>query len=238
MQNLIATRTQSPLLSSVPGLLHGFTSKEDAEPIDASVARAKQVHKTDLIWVTHIEKREREADALATFTPGLAIGVSSADCVPILAVALDASTNKVYSSLAIHAGWRGTTLGITEKGFQAFAKESKARFPSKNIRFLAAIGPCISFESFEVHEDVFQQFPQALDRGLARFLRTAEDGRAKYLVDLPGENLRQLREAAMDPSIDLTVDPLGLCTVKLADRFPSYRRDGAAAGRILSFLRF
>jgi YfiH family protein len=242
MQQLIQTETQSSLFASIPGLHHGFTGKEttreEMAALDRQVAVAKQVHKADLIWLDAYERRAREADAVATFTPGLPIGVSSADCVPVLCVALDASTNHVYAAFAAHGGWRSTALGIAGSAFRELVKATRARHPGRKTGFLAAIGPCISFESFEVHEDVLNAFPGAAGLGLARFLRTADDGRAKYLVDLPGINRRQLEEAARETGADLRIDTLGLCTVKLVDRFPSYRRESSNAGRILSFLQF
>jgi YfiH family protein len=232
--------TQSPLLAAVPGLRHGFTGKltspEENAALDATVATARQVHRAGLLWVEAYEKKAREADAVATLRPGLAVGVYSADCTPVLVAALDASTNEVYAVMAVHAGWRGTALGIAGRAFGELAQAARAR-AGRETRFVAAIGPCIGFERFEVGEEVVQVFPGALDRGLARFLRL-EHGKKKYLVDLPGEDLRQLRQAADEAKAPLEADVLGLCTVELAERFPSYRRDREKAGRILSFLSF
>jgi copper oxidase (laccase) domain-containing protein len=92
--------TQYPLLLKLGGLHHGFTnssfSRDEIAILDSSTATAKQVHKDKLIWVDAFEKRAQDADGLATFNPGLSIGVFSADCTPVLAVALHSSTNKVY----------------------------------------------------------------------------------------------------------------------------------------------
>jgi YfiH family protein len=223
--------THSPLLDSVTGLVSGFTnnelSREEINALDAETATAKQVHKADLAWVTRREKKERDADAVATFTPGLAVGVYSADCTPVLAAAV---TDRAFAVLAIHGGWRGTAQGITGAAFRGFARA--ALKDQAKARFVACIGPCISYESFEVGEEVAREFPATA----ARFLRM-EGEKKKFLVDLPGENLRQLRVAAEGLKVKLETEDLGLCTLKLAS-FPSYRRDGANAGRILSFLRF
>ncbi len=230
--------TISPLLTKVNGLKHGFTNlgmtKEEITALDARTATAKQVHKADLLWVERFEKRNREADALATLIPGLSVGVFSADCTPLLVTAVSAPTNKVYAVMAVHAGWRGTALGIAGKSFREFSSALLDR-RGPAIRFLAAIGPCISRESFEVGEDVIAAFPDAEALGLARFHRL-EDGKRKYLFDLPGENLRQLKEAGQN--LDLEIDMLGLCTVKLDGVFPSFRREREKAKRILSFLEF
>jgi len=235
---LPAKLTRSPLLDGVPGLSHGFTNlaltAEEREALEAATATAHQVHGDKLLWVSALEKRARQADALATFEPGLAVGAHSADCTPVLAAAVHSETNHVYGVLAAHAGWRGTALGVAGKAFTEFAREARRRDPK--ARFAAAVGPCIGFESFEVGPEVVEAFPRSEERGLARFLRL-EGERRKYLFNLPGENLRQLREAAAAEGVPLALEALELCTVKLPGLFPSYRRDGANAGRILSFAR-
>ncbi len=237
----LANLTLSPLLATIPSLHHGFTGlltpKDEVALLDQQTATAKQVHKAELIWVDAWEKRARDADAVATFVPGLAIGVYSADCTPILVAALDEATKKVYAAMAVHGGWRGTALGIAEKTFAQFSRDAKARAQGKPLCFMAAIGPCISAASFEVGEEVIQAFPGSEERGLARFLRM-EEGKRKYTFNLPGENLRQLQAAAKASGDKLTVDSLDLCTLSLKDRFPSIRRDREKAGRILSFLAF
>jgi YfiH family protein len=227
--------TLSPLLGSVPGLTHGFTNKQvsrlEAAALDAATATAKQVHKADLVWITKWEKREREADAVATFTPNLAVGVYSADCTPVLAAAIDEDSGKPFGVLAVHGGWRGTASGISGSAFREFA--SAALKERGAVSFVAAVGPCISFENFEVGEEVARAFRTEV----TRFLRL-EGEKKKFLVNLPGENRRQLLEAASGLSVRLEVDCLDLCTLKQPDVFPSYRREGSNAGRILSFLRF
>lgn len=242
MLNLSDAITRSTLLAPVAGLRHGFTGRElprsEADALDSRTATGKQVHKAAMIWVDAYEKRAREADAVATLVPGLAVGAYSADCTPVLAAALDASSGRPYAVMAAHAGWRGTALGIAEKAFREFARAARERAPGRaGARFLAAIGPCISFESFEVGEDVIEAFPGCEARGLARYLRD-ESGRRKYLFDLPGENLRQLREAAAAEGVELEAESVGLCTLRLESRFPSYRRDREKAGKILSYIEF
>lgn len=242
MRDLIRTQVRSMLLDGIPGLSHGFTSKEmpkaDRIALDAAVTTVKQTHGDGVAWVTAPEKGAREADAVGTFTPGLAVGVYSADCVPVLLAATDASTNQIYGVVAVHGGWRSTALGIAGKAVRELARETEARHPDRRFRVHAAIGPCIRFDHFEVHDDVLNAFPGAEARGLARFVRV-EDGRRKYLVNLPGEILRQLRETAGESNATLVADDLDLCTVRLAERFPSYRRrDREAMGGILSFLAF
>ncbi len=220
---------RSPLLSSLAGVEHGFLPEPDPV-IKSQVSTVKQVHGDLLLWSDRLEKGEREADGIATRKAGLKVGVYSADCAPILVAALSEG-GAVVSVMAVHGGWRGTAMEIGAKSFTRFAEE----LGSKAARFVAAIGPCISFESFEVGEEVVTAFPGSLDRGLARFLRM-EENKKKFLFDLPGENRRQLLAAAERLGVKLEVEALGICTLREA--LPSYRRDGKKAGRILSYIGF
>lgn len=230
---------QSPLLASNSFLSHGFLSnhtpaaRDELDRAEPSIATVKQVHKNDVVWASTPEKRMRDADGIGTFTPGLAVGVYSADCSPVLLAALD-SKGRPMAVMAVHAGWRGTALKISEK---ALAEFSAVAAPKGAASYLAAIGPCISMESFEVGEEVVQAFPGSLKNGRAKFLRE-ESGHKKYLFDLPGENVRQLKEYAARSGIALKINDLALCTLKLHKQFPSYRRDREKAGRILSYLSF
>lgn len=230
--------TQSTLLKNTPGLRHGFSNrlmpKSEEQQLDSVTATAKQVHGDKLLWTDHYEKKERDADGVATFTPGLPVGVYSADCTPVLTAAIE--NKKVIAVMAVHAGWRGTALGIAGKSLREFVAEVKKKYPQP-LRYVSAIGPCIGPKAFEVGEEVVQAFPGSEQAGLAKFLRL-DDGKKKYLFDLPGENLRQLELVKKELKLDLQVDSLGLCTLSQPDVFPSYRRDREKAGRILSFLSF
>lgn len=223
---------RSPLLD-LPGLEHGFThlgtpAKLTAE-LTAATATCKQVHKAELYWTDRLEKAVVEADAVATTNAGLRVGVYSADCTPILIAALNPQ-RQAQGVLAIHAGWRGTAQEIAHKSLFSF----QALFPG--CHFVAAIGPCISFQRFEVGEEVVAAFPGAETRGQAKFLRL-EEGKKKFLFDLPGENKRQLELAAQSCGVALQIDLMQHCTLGEPAQFPSFRRDKTNAGRILSFIQ-
>lgn len=156
------------------------------------------------------------------------MGVYSADCAPILVVAL--SEDLPIAVMAIHAGWRGTAMQIAAKSLLAFQERL-----SPGLRYAAAIGPCIGFESFEVGQEVVDAFPGCLENGIAKFLRQ-EGEKKKFLFHLAGENQRQLISAAKKSSLPLELDLLPLCTFQ--NPLPSYRRDREKAGRILSYIAF
>lgn len=237
METLNQRLTHSTLLSRIAGLTHGFTNKhitkEELAGLDRVSAIAKQVHGDRIVWAEQPENRAREADGVATFRRGLPVGASSADCTPLLTVALN-EEGRPLAVMAVHAGWRGTALGIAGKSFREFAARVREKHPA--TRFACAIGPCIGPQSFEVSQDVIDAFPGCEQRGQAKFLRL-ENGHRKYLFDLPGENRRQLEEAKTALGLDVEIDVVGHCTVERVADYPSYRRDREKAGRILSFLR-
>jgi YfiH family protein len=229
------TELQSPLLRKIPNLSHGFLSNHNESfaallnEKEPSVCTMKQVHGTEIIFLEKLEKRTKEADALATATPSLPVGVHSADCAPILLASI--KNHRAQAVAAIHAGWRGTAAKIAQSSFEQFFRS----FPGD--RYIALIGPCIQFAQFEVGEEVVAAFPNSLEPGLAKFLRNDGD-KKKFLFDLPGENARQLLEAAAANKIKLDLEILPYCTFLEKETLPSFRRDREKAGRILSWISF
>ena len=147
------------------------------------------------------------ADAIVTRTRGLAVGVTTADCGPILLA--DAAAGVVG---AAHAGWRGALCGVVEAAIEAMEGLGAAR---GNIR--AALGPMIRQDHYEVGPDLIARFA-AEDADSVRFFRPASrTGHA--LLDLPGYIAARLRRAGIG-----AVEDTGLCTYADADRFFSYRR--------------
>jgi polyphenol oxidase len=143
-----------------------------------------------------------KADAIVTSTPGLAIGILTADCAPILFA--DTSAGVIG---AAHAGWKGALAGVTDATIAAMEK-----LGAKRERITAVIGPTISQDSYEVGPD----FPERFDSN--RFFRSSSR-KSHYMFDLPGY-LRSRLEAKNIAS----VTDLGLCTYRDEDRFFSYRR--------------
>ena len=168
-----------------------------------------QIHGTAVATVAEPFPPDRRprADALVTATPGLAIGIGTADCGPILFA--DPIAGVVG---AAHAGWRGALDGILEATVAAMAKLGAT--PS---RIVAVLGPTISARSYEVGTDFRDRFIAAgADNG--RFFSTG-DRPGHAFFDLPafiGERLRRLQLGS--------VTDLGLCTYEDAVRFFSFRR--------------
>ncbi len=159
---------------------------------------------------------EREGDALVSRAPGLACGVRTADCVPILV-----ADRRSGAVAAIHAGWRGIVRGVVEAGVGAL-RETAGGDPE----LVAALGPHIRLWSFEVDEDVADELAAASPvpcvvrrSGMKPHVRLDNIVRAKLAaLGLAQEN----------------IDDVGGCTVTEGERFFSFRRDGKAGGRHLA----
>jgi YfiH family protein len=151
-------------------------------------------------------------------TPGIAIGVETADCVPILLV--DPATPAIA---AIHAGWRSTVKKITQKTVERMQDE----FGSDPAKLTAAIGPAIGPECYEVDEPVMGPVREAF-----AFWQdvAAPRGNEKWSLDLVKANTIELIQAGLQKN---HVHSLGLCTSCRRDLFYSFRAEGRT-GRMLS----
>jgi YfiH family protein len=147
------------------------------------------------------------ADAIVTRVPGLAIGVSTADCGPVL---LADPTARVIG--AAHAGWRGALTGVIEATVAAMETLGAQR-----SRIVAAAGPMIRQPNYEVGQDLLDRFI-ADDADNARFFIPAQrPGHAMF--DLAGFVVSRLRQASVGE-----IEDIGLCTYADPARFYSYRR--------------
>ncbi|MBF5041240.1 peptidoglycan editing factor PgeF [Aggregicoccus sp. 17bor-14] len=161
---------------------------------------------------------EGEADGLWTDTPGQWVGVSTADCVPILLV--DPEGRRVA---AVHSGWRGTEANIVGRAVEALAAQGSA--PS---RLLAAVGPCIQACCYEVSPELGERFRARFGPGVVDV-----DGAGRRVrLDLSRAVRQSLRDAGLGEG---QVDVLPDCTACDAHRFFSHRRDAGRSGRHLSF---
>jgi hypothetical protein len=148
-----------------------------------------------------------EADAIVTNVPGLAIGVLTADCAPILFC--DAEARVIG---AAHAGWRGALSGIVESTLEAMIGLGAA--PE---RIAATIGPAISQKAYEVGADYVERF-LAVDPGAGPFFAIDADSGEPHF-DLTFYVAERLAKAGITAITDL-----GLCTYCDESRLFSYRR--------------
>ena len=169
---------------------------------------AFQIHSPDAVVATgpwQGAARPR-ADAIVTRTEGLAIGITAADCGPILLV--DPSARVIG---AAHAGWKGALAGIVESTVDAMEKLGAER-----SGMVAAIGPLIRQRSYEVGGEFVERFLDA-DAENARFFQPSErNGHAMF--DLAGFIRMRLENAGV-----LMIDDIGVDTYS-DERFFSYRR--------------
>lgn len=162
-----------------------------------------------------------ECDGFMTDRPGVALCVKTADCVPILLV-----DGKRQVIAAVHAGWRGTALGIAGKAVQLF----QDHFSSQPEDLWAAIGPSIGPCCYEVDEKVQREFAHH-QAGNNALKATAKKDR--WMLDLILANRQQL-EAAGIPSAQISAAKL--CTSCHRDTFFSHRGEGEITGRQLNFI--
>ncbi len=196
------------------------------------VVRVKQVHGDGVLTVDETLARRPgfpfslieepvECDAMMTSLPGLALSVSTADCVPILVH--DPGRRAVA---AIHAGWRGTAARIAAKAIQAMA----ATYGSRPETLQVAIGPAIRECCYEVDRPVYEVL-RGVAASAAGYLRPA--GTDHWRADLPGLNRAILAEAGVDPA---HIEDVSLCTACRRDLFFSHRADHGRTGRMMNFI--
>lgn len=195
---------------------------------ESCVWRMRQVHgiTAHTEQVSACDDEWPEGDLLATDREDVALSVRTADCVPLLYA--DARTGAVA---AVHAGWRGTVAGASSRMVEVLA----ARFGSRPSDLVVAIGPSIGPEAYEVGVEVTEAFAAAWPREVARGTWwTAGASPGKSLLDLWTITRDQLALAGVRPE---HIHLAGLCTATHADVFHSYRRHGAAAGRMVAAIR-
>lgn len=169
---------------------------------------AHQVHGTTALTVERPWPGGRpQADALVTATRGLALGVLTADCAPVLLAEPEAGI-----VAAVHAGWRGALAGIIEA-----AVDAMEGLGARRRRICAAVGPCIGQGAYEVGPEFAAEFGRR-DAASAPFF--AQDGpKARPRFDLSAYALQRLRQAGV-----AAAGAVAACNYTLADDFFSYRR--------------
>ncbi len=172
----------------------------------------RQTHSVNVKVIESLPAGALESvDALVTSLHGVAIGVSTADCVPVLL-----ADEKAHIIGAAHAGWRGAVGGIVQRTVRAMGELGAS---ASSMR--AWLGPCICQNCFEVGQEVACQFPEEF---------VSRSG-AKPHVDLPGYVISLLVQCGVDSS---NIIAPRACTRCHPETYFSARRLGIASGRIFS----
>lgn len=196
----------------------------DAVASGARLTTVYQVHSPDAVTVAEpwSEDDRPKADALVTDRPGVALGILTADCTPVLLADREAGVVG-----AAHAGWKGAFGGVL-----ASTVEAMEELGAHRDRILAAVGPTIGRRSYEVDADFLQRF-LAADEDNDLFFSDGRSGH--YQFDLEGYVLARLAAAGVK-----RIEALGLDTYSDEDRFYSYRRathrGEASYGRQISII--
>ena len=177
---------------------------EPAQLVTAYQIHSPRVVVAETAWTSQARPR---ADGIVTRARGLAIGVTTADCGPILL-----ADPRAQVIGAAHAGWRGALSGIVEATVDAMEQLGAARG-----RLRAVLGPMIRQPNYEVGPDFIVRF-SAEDPGSSRFFASAAR-QDHALFDLAGYVVARLARAGVAEAIDL-----GLCTYADPTRFFSFRR--------------
>lgn len=249
------------LLAEKPALNLGFTEWDERQRVAANrekfaaavdargmqLVTMRQFHSDVIHFAAAAPGGEApKADALITSTPGLLLGVQTADCVPIL---LADTRRRVVA--AIHAGWRGTLARIVQKTLGRMRME----FGTRPGDVAAALGPAIGGGCYEVGPEVAQafaaQFPPAAEWFDGPFEQLAHGEEPLWLpwltmmppghvpppprvqLDLRAANRWQLMDAGVP---EKQIDVSDLCTACRADLLFSYRREGAKTGRMMAVI--
>ena len=220
----------------------GIDSAHIIMPHQVHGVEVRQVAGEFLAMPENIRKMILEGvDAVITDQSGVCIGVSTADCIPVLLY-----DEEHHAIAAIHAGWRGTLARIVHKTIQ----EMTFAYKTEPKKLKAVIGPGISLENFEVGDEVYEQFEQAAfpmseiaeQRPNAAFAadaaerdRLASEGNVeqplKWHINLPLCNEKILLHCGVQKE---NIHDCGICTYAHCDEYFSARKLGAESGRIFT----
>lgn len=198
------------------GIEHGLGTRRSGHARVPGLVTVRQVHGTALAHAQDCT-RSTEADALWSDEPGIAVGVVTADCVPLLLCSPAAGV-----VAAVHAGWRGSAAGIAERSVAQLARSARV----DPAELVAVIGPHIGPCCYEVDEPVRTRIRDDA-------VLSPAPGEGHYMLDLCELNRRQLVSAGVRAE---RVERVGGCTACDRSLYASYRRDGSA-GRMLHWVR-
>jgi len=221
-----------PRFEKIPFLIHGFGdfhwTEDDFDKVEGwrrfHPLVLMQVH-SDVVHVVDAAMTIRgpgmQGDGLITAEPLLFLVIRTADCLPVL---LADEKRRVIA--AVHCGWRSTAKKILERAVHLMC----SRFGADPANLLAAFGPCIGADCYEVGEDVRSEF--AARNFPAGIFRHHPVHAGKYFLDLREANRGLLLRLGFSSDNIFSVDACTHCD----GRFLSYRRDRDKSARMLSFI--
>lgn len=208
---------------------------------DEQLVYPHQTHQTEVRAITpsfyELSNDERNAflesvDAVMTDLPGVCIGVSTADCIPVLLY-----DEAHHAMAAVHAGWRGTVARIVVKT----VRKMEEIYHTHPQQLHAVIGPGISLRNFEVGDEVYNAFREAdfpMDKIAQHYPVSAsiEDRKTsgdlmRWHLDLPECNRLQLIDCGLEKE---QIQLSDICTYDRCDEYFSARRLGINSGRIFT----
>ena len=179
---------------------------------DARLISLNQIHSSHVLTLPAWSGDGRpEGDAMVTATPGLALGILTADCAPVLLADTQA---KVIG--AAHAGWKGA-LGTGGRGVLEAVLDAMEALGARRERTRAVIGPCITQANYEVGFDFRDRFLELGLRNRRFFVPSEKEGH--YRFDLPGYAAHRLTAAGVG-----AVEMSGVCTYPPGNGYFSFRR--------------
>lgn len=195
----------------------GINADHIIMPHQVHGVEVRQVADEFLTMPENIRKMVLEGvDAVMTNQTGVCVGVSTADCIPVLLY-----DEEHHAVAAIHAGWRGTLARIVHKTIQ----EMKFSYNTDPKKLKAVIGPGISLDNFEVGDEVYEEFEQAA----FPMKEIAEKMPMKWHINLPLCNKQILMHCGV---AEENIQDCGICTFAHSDEYFSARKLGTESGRI------
>ena len=166
-----------------------------------------QTHSNKVIQINieDVKKKKFNSDAIVTKVKDLALGVLTADCVPII---LYDKKNEIIG--VVHAGWKGCVSGIRENTLNKF------NAIDKNNNFFACVGPCIGKKNYEISQDLFELFNKESKSNTKFFLKKSD---GKFLFNIRAYVNHRLLQLGVK-----NLDNIDIDTFEDADNFFSYRR--------------
>lgn len=190
----------------------------------------KQVHGSDIVIVDHKNYdvshfQDVEADAIITNQPELMLGITVADCYPVMVF-----DPQHRVAAAIHVGWRGAAYGIIADSIDSMQRE----FNCVPENMYVAVGPGISKAHYTVGKEVRDAFRSSTGGGNWKEIAEEID-LGQWHLDLRHSITLQLKQAGINMS---RCDICELCTFKNKDTLFSYRRDNGQTGRQMGYIMF